>query len=109
MNNPNNPNDGLVEIFSKTVSNIISLNFGRNYVNVDAPRVLNLNPGAYFISLETTGGQIKNPLQAVATPIRSRSDYPQGISYSMSIPQEGLLEGVWQENRMNIFFQILGI
>jgi hypothetical protein len=106
MNDPENPNAGLNEIYSTILSN---LPIGsKNYVNIKLNPPLNLSPGTYFLiveAIESSSWSATDPNQALSvSKPTSFSKYPYQL-YFMYKDQPLL----WQApGNFNMYFRLLG-
>ena len=108
MSDPNDPNAGLMEIFSKNITNPPALTYpNKNYVTVKMPSPINLTPGTYFIKLETVGGSLSHPMQGIDVSISGLNEYPQGKAYFIE-PRNELHPSTWNPKGLNLYFRVLG-
>jgi len=102
------PNAGMQEIYSTTLTNLPKLYWpNANYVNIKIPSPLQLAPGNYFILLESVGTSTASGQVLMAS--RTRADkYPAGSMYGIyGTTYDSTLS--WHRMGVNLFFRILGL
>ncbi len=108
MDDSSDPNVGLQEIFSTNVTNLPALTFpNKNYTTVKIPSPVNLQPGTYFIKLETIGGSLSHPSQGIAFSTVGSDKYSQGRAYFVYSTAE-YPPSLWSPVELNMYFRIFG-
>lgn len=102
------PNSGLEELYSKTISGIPALiEPNKNYADIKLDSPITLEPGNYFVTIETIGGNYTSPSQVLSVSRTNSDKYSDGLAYSAGKPG-GTSSGWRPYPTTDLFLKILG-